>query len=212
MTLNLDSILNLSTPKKLAILGLFLVLVCGLVLWKAILPGYEDLEEKYAEYNKLKVEYDEKKQVAQDPATFEAKLKKVQHELELMKSQLPDKKEIPNLLKTISSLGKESGLQFQMFRPIAEVSKDFYAEIPVEIRVEGGYHEVADFFYKVGMLDRIVNIGKVDMGKATEENEKIKLTTSCLATTFRFIEAPPPETATAKQGKEDAKTKKRRKK
>ena len=103
--------------------------------------------------------------MAQDPKVFEAKLESVKRDLEIKKAQLPDKKEIPQLLTTISSLGKESGLNFLLFRPKPEVPKEFYAEIPVEIQVEGSYHEVASFFSRVGNLDRIVNITNVIMEK-----------------------------------------------
>jgi type IV pilus assembly protein PilO len=123
-----------------------------------------------------------------------------------MKAQLPDKKEIPKLLKTISSVGKEAGLKFQLFRPRTEIPKEFYAEIPVEIKVVGGYHDVAKFFCQVGMLDRIVNITNVVMGNAQEKKGEMELTTSCLATTFRFIETPAP--SEKKKGKKGKKKKK----
>jgi type IV pilus assembly protein PilO len=129
--------------------------------------------------------------------------------LEIMKAQLPDKKELPNLLKTISALGNESGLKFQLFRPLPEVPKEFYAEIPVEIKVVGGYHAVASFFYKVGMLDRIVNITNVEMGKAREEKSEMELTTSCLATTFRFVETAPVQEIKAKEVKKGKEKKKK---
>ena len=190
MALTAEDILKLSTPKKLGILAGIIILVIGLFVWQGIYPEYEKKAQKDQEYNKLQLSLNEKKKVTQDLKKFKARLEKVQRELEVMKAQLPDQKEIPVLLKTISSLGKESGLQFQLFRPRPEIAKDFYAEIPVEIQVVGGYHEVADFFYKVGSLDRIVNITNVDMGRPKEEKGKMELTTSCLATTFMFVEKP----------------------
>ncbi len=190
MAITVDTILNLSTKKKLVLLGLVIFVISALFLWSVILPKYKILTKKELEYSSLKVELEIQKKVAQDIVAFQAKLDKVKKELMVMKAKLPDKKEIPKLLKTISSLGKESGLQFQLFRPISEISKDFYAEIPVEIRVTGSYHEVANFFYKVGILDRIVNITNATMKNPVEENGEIKLETFCLATTFRFVEAP----------------------
>ena len=190
MTITFDDIMKLSTPKKLGILGIIILLIVLVLGQYLLLPAYEKLDAKDQEYTKLEQDLNEKKRVAQDPKVFEAKLESVKRDLEIKKAQLPDKKEIPQLLTTISSLGKESGLSFLLFRPKPEVPKEFYAEIPVEIKVEGGYHEVASFFSRVGNLDRIVNITNVIMEKPKDQSGKMILTTSCLATTFMFIETP----------------------
>jgi len=182
--------MKLSTPKKLGILGIIILLIVLVLGQYLLLPAYEKLDAKDQEYTKLEQDLNEKKRVAQDPKVFEAKLESVKKDLEIKKAQLPDKKEIPQLLTTISSLGKESGLNFLLFRPKPEVPKEFYAEIPVEIKVEGGYHEVASFFSRVGNLDRIVNITNVIIEKPKDQGGKMILTTSCLATTFMFIETP----------------------
>ena len=206
MAITLDDIVKLSTPKKLGILaGVVLLIVAG--FWFGLISTeLEKKEKKTKQYNKLKVDLDSKRQVRQDPKEFEAKLERLRKHLEVMKGQLPDKKEIPSLLKTISSLGKESGLRFELFQPRKEIMRDFYAEIPVQIKVRGSYHEVADFFHKVGMLDRIVNISNVVMGGAKKSKGKMIMTTTCLATTFRFIDKP----ITPKKGKGKKKGKKKR--
>lgn len=190
MAITVDDIVKLSPSKKLGILGGILAVIIALFLWQVIWPVYEEYDQKTVEYNKLKADLNEKKKAIQDLAKFQARLESLTRELVVMKAQLPDKKEIPELLKTISSLGRESGLTFLLFRPRPEVPKEFYSEIPVEMQVEGGYHEVAKFFWQIGLLDRIVNVSNVDMGKATEDKGQIQLTTSCLATTFRFVETP----------------------
>jgi Tfp pilus assembly protein PilO len=78
--------------------------------------------------------------------------------------------------------------EFLLFRPSPEVNREFYAEIPVEIRVKGTYNEVAIFFDKVGKLPRIVNISGVSMEGAKEVLGRWEITTACTATTFKFIE------------------------
>lgn len=190
MALTAEDIVKLSPPKKLAILGVILAVIIALFVWQLIWPVYDQYDQKTVEYNKLKADLNEKKKAIQDLPKFQARLEALTRELAVMKEQLPDKKEIPELLRTISSLGSESGLTFLLFRPRPEVPKEFYSEIPVEMQVEGSYHQVARFFYQVGLLDRIVNVSNVDMGKATEDKGQIRLTTSCLATTFRFVETP----------------------
>ena len=189
MAITFEDILKLSLPQKLGILGALIFIIVLFFGQYSILPEYQKLDKKNKEYRKLEGDLNEKKRVAQDPKVFEAKLESVKRDLAIKKAQLPDKKEIPELLTTISSLGKESGLNFLLFRPRPEVAKEFYAEIPVEIKVEGSYHEVASFFSKVGNLDRIVNISNVVMENPRDQGEKMILTTSCLATTFRFLES-----------------------
>ena len=188
MAITFEDVMKLSNPQKLGILGVVIIIIILLCWIYVIGPAYRVLDKKDQEYTKLEYDLNEKKKVAEDRKIFETKLENLKIELELMKSQLPDKKEIPNLLKTISSLGKESGLQFLLFRPKSEIPKDFYAEIPVELQFKGDFHEVATFFSNVGNLDRIINIGNVTIDRRGEEDEKTILNTSCLATTFRFIE------------------------
>ena len=102
---------------------------------------------------------------------------------------LPEKKEIPNLLASISSSGQDSGLEFALFEPKPENNKDFYAEIPVAVKVSGSYHNVASFFDKVSRLPRIVNIDNISItAQKQTKKEGLSLSTSCTAITYRFIE------------------------
>jgi type IV pilus assembly protein PilO len=104
-------------------------------------------------------------------------------------AQLPDTKEIPDLLSSISSLGRESGLEVIQFRQGPERFEEFYAEVPVDIVVRGTYHQVASFFDRVGHMARIVNVANVNVkGPAKAESESIVLDTSCVAVTFRFLD------------------------
>jgi type IV pilus assembly protein PilO len=128
--------------------------------------------------------------VAANMKRFQAEAAKLREELQMAITQLPTSKEIPTLLSNVSELGKESGLEFLLFRPAAEVSREFYAEIPVEIRVKGTYHNVALFFDRVGRLPRIVNISEVSMENAKEAFGRWEINTACTATTFKFIEKP----------------------
>jgi type IV pilus assembly protein PilO len=105
-----------------------------------------------------------------------------------MKS-LPESEEISSLLTGISESGQESGLEFLLFRPGKEVNKNFYAEIPVSIRVSGGYHNFVQFADRVARLSRVVNIRDINMSR----NKSGQLTTSCQAVTYKFIEAAPPK-------------------
>ncbi len=105
-------------------------------------------------------------------------------------AQLPDTKEIPDLLSKTSSLGIESGLDVVQFKQRPEVFQDFYAIVPVDILVRGSFHQVASFFDKVRRMDRIVNVNDVSI--KTQPNKldasEITLDTSCAAVTYRFLD------------------------
>ncbi|MBW1820266.1 MAG: type 4a pilus biogenesis protein PilO, partial [Deltaproteobacteria bacterium] len=104
---------------------------------------------------------------------------------------LPEKEEIPSLISAISASGQESGLEFLLFQPKGEKRKDFYAEIPVSIQVTGNFHNIVLFFDKVARLSRIVNIRDIKISRAkgkSKTSDSSKLSTSCTAVTYKFVE------------------------
>jgi type IV pilus assembly protein PilO len=129
---------------------------------------------------------------------YQDKLKDAELEFKIVMKKLPEKKEIPNLLSSVSQSGRDAGLEFLLFQPEPEQSKDFYAEIPVSIRVTGNYHNVALFFDKVARLSRIVNINDIKMTSAKGSSV---LLTSCKAITYRFVETKPEKASSSKKKK-----------
>lgn len=186
--INLDVIKKLPVKQKAYILAGILVLISGLYWYFLYNPTSVELAGLVANLEKLKAELSESKAIAADLPKFREEVARLNEELKNALLELPDKKEIPSLLTNISNLGTSSGLEFIRFKPLAETPAGFYAKVPVEINVKGAFHEVATFFEQVGKLSRIVNITDVSMGSAKEEGGKLILTTSCLATTYRFIE------------------------
>ena len=104
-------------------------------------------------------------------------------------SELPDTKEIPDLLSNISSLGRESGLEIMEFKQRPEQYEDFYASVLVDMLVRGTYHQVGAFFDKVARMARIVNVTDVNIKSPLKpEGEVVVLDTGCAAVTFRFLD------------------------
>jgi type IV pilus assembly protein PilO len=99
---------------------------------------------------------------------------------------LPKEKEIPSLLTNISALGRGSGLDFLSFKPSADIPKDFYSEIPVDIKVRGPYHNMGIFLDQVSKLDRIVTVANINMGGPKKEGAEMLLDSSCRLVTYRF--------------------------
>ncbi len=109
---------------------------------------------------------------------------------------LPKEQEIPQLLKDISALGTNAGLDFLSFKPGTDTPKDFYAEIPVNINVNGPYHNLGFFLDQVSKLDRIVTVDNIKMSGPKMESGEMILASSCSLMTYRFtnVELPKPQT------------------
>lgn len=123
---------------------------------------------------------------AADLVKFEKELEDARLLFEATSTLLPKDKEIPKLLKDISSLGRSAGLDFLTFKPLADIPKDFYAEIPVAINVRGPYHNMGFFFDQVSKLERIVSVTNVKMSSPKKEGAEMLLTSDCTLVTYRF--------------------------
>ncbi len=181
----------------LVCVGTFLLLGGG-YFYLIYMPKSGRINELKQNYEDLQVKVAKAKAAARDLDKYQKQYQEAQGKFRLVLKLLPDKKEIPSLLDGISKSGRHSGLEFLLFQPEPEISKGFYAEIPVKIEVVGGYHNLALFFDKVARLSRIVNISKVEIkGAKGSKGAEGDLQTSCVATTFRFVEGA--ETTTAKE-------------
>jgi len=192
MALSIDSILKLSTQKKVLILVAILCVIIGLYLYAFFLPQQDALKMAKGELNKLAKELNESKAITRDLQKFKEQVQKLNEELKTALTQLPNEREIPEILKNISSLGKESNLEFTLFRPKPEEPQQFYAKVPIELVALGNYHNIGIFFDKVSKLPRIINVVDFNMTRAKDIRGKseteILVKTSCMINTYRFIE------------------------
>ncbi len=185
----LDKVGNLTKVHLIIICSVTFVLIVGLVYWLAYMPKFEEINKKEDELSTLQTKLENAKRQAKDIEKFRNDMKEAEIEFLRVKKSLPEGKEIPSLLISISRSGHEAGLEFLLFERKDAVSKEFYAEIPIAIRVAGSYHNVGGFFDKVAKLNRIVNIRNIKM-IATDSGVK---ETSCTATTYMFVEKPKEE-------------------
>ena len=189
MALTMDSILKLSTPKKVIILVAILCVIAGLYLYAFFIPRQDELKVARGELSKLTKELNESRAITRDLQKFKEQVEKLNEELKNALTQLPNEKEIPEILKNISSLGKESNLEFTLFRPKPEEPQQFYAKVPIELVALGSYHNIGIFFDKVSKLPRIINVVDFNMTRAKGRSEsEILVKTSCMINTYRFIE------------------------
>jgi len=183
-----EKILKLPTKQKILILVLAVLIEAAALVWFLYIPKYNEGARLKADLVKLQAEIDEKTRIASNLLRVKAEYELLSKELEKALTELPNSKEIPSLLTNITTLGKNAGLDFLRFQPKAEVIKDFYAEVPVDIFVAGSYYSVANFFGAVANIPRIVNITNVTFSDIRNVNNRMMTKVACLATTFRFLD------------------------
>jgi type IV pilus assembly protein PilO len=189
MALKLTDLSKVPPKQKIFLVTLIcILLVAGYyyLYYAAAAAQTAELEKKLSD---LEHEIKQQEVIARNLPSFKAEVRRLEEQLTLLLEQLPNQAEIPNLLKNISDLGKESGLEFLKFAPGGEVRKDFFASIPVAISVSGDYHSFVLFADKISHLPRIVNLSDITISnpKAGAEGNYL-VNVGCTATTYRFLE------------------------
>ena len=184
----LERFFELESRQRLMACTAALVLVFG-AYWYFVYSGRRaETLTLTAKITDLRQQRENKQQLVANIGQLQETVRDLGAQLKQAESQLPDSKEIPDLLTSISSAGRDSGLEVISFRQRPEQLKDFYAEVPVDVTVRGNYHQVATFFDRVGQLDRIVNVGDIVMQTPKREGDEMVVDTLCSATTFRFLD------------------------
>jgi type IV pilus assembly protein PilO len=172
------------------------------------LPASASIDEKQTQLRSLATEKSKLLTSLKNREALKAEIAKIEAQFKEVTKQLPESKEIPELLRQVSNLGRDSGLEITLFRQQGENLKDLYAEVPVEMAVRGGYHQLALFFEKVRHLDRIVNISNISMKNPQMLNGQLQVEASFAATTYRFLTEEEQEQI-ARQKEEEKKKQKR---
>ena len=208
----LEKVENLSKAQRILISAALFIVILAVFIYFFYWPKFEKIASLKAQLTKIEAKLATAKRNAAGLKKFKAKMKEAEAQFNMAMKKLPEKEEIPSLLTAISDSGQAVGLDFLLFAPKAEKKKEFYAEIPVSMSLRGGYHNLAVFFDQVARLNRIVNIENIKMsrgkkGKNSSASSSQKLTATCTAVTYKFIDEPP-----KKVSKKKKKKKKRRKK
>jgi type IV pilus assembly protein PilO len=182
-----EQILNLPPRQRFLIYGGGAVLIVILYVFLFHIPRSAEIVKKQErrlslekERTKLQASLKDREKTSADALQIEGRFNEV-------KAQLPEQKEIPELLRQVSNLGRDSGLEVTLFRQKPEILHDLYAEVPVEMAVRGGYHQIALFFDKVRHLDRIVNVSDISVKNPQPVDGQMYVEASFFATTYRFL-------------------------
>ncbi|MCK5807528.1 type 4a pilus biogenesis protein PilO [bacterium] len=209
---------KLKTLYRFAIVAILAVAIVALYVMAVYMPFRANMMKMKDEYSRRSTEFTKMVVLARDRAQFMEEVESLDRELKVAMSILPDKKEIPSLLKRISEEAEKFGLEVNFFQPKGEMRKGFYAEVPVDIKLKGTFHEVLSFFDSINKLSRIVNVSNIKMASKPQKSAKKKkgvsngvfsafqpnkteLDVSFRATTYRFLVNAKPKGKGGKRAK-----------
>jgi len=184
----LTQILRLPRQQKIGVLAGLIIFLLVIGYFYIYLPGDDRVSKLAEEITGIRNDRDKKKTLSANLPKLKKELQKWDAKLKGAVAQLPDRKEIPDLLSSLSIKAREAGLEILLFRPRAENFQEFYAEIPVDIVVRGGFFNAVTFFDEVGKLNRLVNIDNIDLKNPKVGGDQVALEISTLATTYRFLD------------------------
>jgi len=208
-----EKIEQLSKTQKILIYVVCILVAAAAFGYFSFYPSWQSIAKLSKEEKQLQKKLATAKANARQIQAYRERIKQAKARLNMAMRALPEKQEIPSLLAGISRAGQRAGLEFTLFQPKPEIPREFYAELPLAIKVIGSYHQVATFFDKVSRLDRIVNIQDITMTPLSEKEQSgpdVRLMTACTAVTYKFIEQSPKKKSD--KNKKKKKKKKRNKK
>lgn len=175
-----------AAPRIAVLVGVLCFILLGgwWFLWKDQL---DELDQRQQEELKLKDEFIAKKGQAVNLDLYTQQLNEIDRSFGALLKQLPSKAEVESLLVEINQSGMGRGLQFELFKPNAEIVKDFYAELPISVRLTGTYHDFGAFAGDIAALSRIVALSNISIGVNTQAKDD-SLIMDAVARTFRYLD------------------------
>lgn len=153
----------------------------------------DQIAAQASEQDTLNHQLAEKKSIADNLTDRRREMDQLDQKLQEALTELPESRDIDELLAQLNDIGKKSGLEISKVEPGAEASESFFARIPVNMTVSGNYHEIALFLQEVANMRRIVNVNNIKLGLPSTtgavKTDKVILKSDFMATTFRFVES-----------------------
>lgn len=176
-------------PFRLGAIGLiFLIAVVLMAYFLAWSPKKPDLDAARAEEATLTTTFEGKARKAANLDAYVAQLKEMEQSFGAMLRKLPNKTEVPSLLTDISQQGAGAGLDQKLFQPAPQVAKDFYAELPIKMRLTGTFHSIGAFVSGIAALPRIVTLHDVTIAPIGKDKGSDQLQLDVTAKTYRYLD------------------------
>jgi type IV pilus assembly protein PilO len=186
-----NSLTKLPLGGQLGVAVLVAALICGAFWYFSYSPMLEDEAKKQAQLEALQREIRALEVTANKLQEFQREVQLLEAQLETLKRILPADKETPDLIRRVQALASQSRLNIKNFTPGAEVTKDFYKEVPINLDVEGTYHDLGMFFDRVSRLARLVNMTNVKVKAQQNQTGSNTIAASGVATTYVYVDKPP---------------------
>ena len=187
-SLDVNDIGRWPTAFRIAVIVIVFLGVLGLGIWFTIIKDKRpQLQRAQEDEVSLRTTFENKQRKAANYDAYKAQLAQIEQSFGTMLRQLPGETEIPSLIVDISQTGLAAGLQEKLFVPQSELPRDFYAEKPINIRLNGSYHEIGKFVSGIAALPRIVTLHNITITPDTKD-EFDALTMQVTAKTYRYIE------------------------
>ena len=197
--LDFNNIGNWPVAAKAVAIVVVCAAVLGLGYWQDTQVQLQDLDSARRQETKLKQEFERKQAKAASLDAYKRQMKEMEESFGTMLRQLPSKTEVADLLVDITQTGLASGLEFDLFKPQNEQPKEFYAELPITVKVEGDYHQLGTFVSGIAALPRIVTLHDISISQG---GKKGGLVMQAVAKTYRYLdEEELAAQAKAKKGK-----------
>lgn len=176
-------------PYRLGAIGLiFIVAVVAMAYFLAWKPKKPELDTARAEEQTLLSTLEQKARKAANLDAYKAQLIEMEKSFGAMLRKLPNKTEVPNLLTDISQQGSGAGLDQKLFQPAPQVNKDFYAELPIKMRLTGTFHAIGAFVSGIAALPRIVTLHDVEIAPVSKQPGSDLLQLDVTAKTYRYLD------------------------
>lgn len=186
-----NALTKLSLAGQLAVAVALALLVGGGFYYFWMMDKFDERDTKTARLDDLQREINALEVTARRLAEFEREVALLEAKLETLKRILPPAKETPDLMRKVQSLAAQSNLTIRTFTPGATVNREFYQEWPINVAVDGSYHNLGMFFDRVRQLERLVNMGSLKVASLSSQTATNTIAASCVATTFVYVETPP---------------------
>jgi type IV pilus assembly protein PilO len=176
------------TPVKAVVVILVAILVIVAGYYLVIEDQLVRLDTVQKKEQTLRTDFEKKQAKAVNLEGYRKQLEEMKESFGTMLRQLPNKTEVAELLVDVSQTGLAAGLEFELFKPLDEVPREFYAELPIQIVVRGEYHEFGDFISGLAALPRIVTIHDIKIKRASEKAGQQDLMLQATAKTYRYLD------------------------
>ena len=180
---------SLPMPVKLVLLSFLFILLMGLGYWFLWSDQVAEIDQAKAKEQELRKVFLDKKAQAIKVEAYKQQMVDIEKTFGALLKQLPDKSQMDGLLTDINQAGLGRGLEFDLFKPGQETVADFYAEMPIQIKIRGNYHDIGAFATDISKLSRIVTLNDLTIAPIGKDTKDSMLSLDATAKTYRYLDA-----------------------